>query len=389
MKANPGGQLSPDQIVGRDILIESLWRILDRQSLVLAAERRLGKTSILKKMVAAPRSGWKPVFRDLERVRTPLEFVEVVVQDAEAHLSRTKRTSRRLADAVHALAGIELGGLIKLPPQAAPAWKTLLGQTIEALCEEASDESRVVFFWDEVPLMLHNIKTTSGEGVAMEILDTLRSLRQSHEHFRVVFTGSIGLHNVLTSLKRAGYANDPTNDMDTVDVPALDHGDAVQLAADLITGEGLVTRDLDTTAEVIATQVDCLPYYIHHVVDHLAKRREEASPARVTDVVTRALTSPQDPWHLRYYHERIDTYYLPGERTLARRLLDRLALGEPMSFKALLDPGDAGEAHREEVRRLLDTIQRDHYVVQDADGRYRFRFPLIRRHWRLHRGLSD
>jgi hypothetical protein len=33
-------------------------------------------------------------------------------------------------------------------------------------------------------------------------------------------------------------------------------------------------------------------------------------------------------------------------------------------------------------------MQRDHYLEQDADGRFGFRFPLIRRWWRLDLGLG-
>ena len=57
MKANPGGQLDPSDIVGREELIDRLWRVLRRQSLVLVAVRRMGKTCIVKKDGGgAPRS---------------------------------------------------------------------------------------------------------------------------------------------------------------------------------------------------------------------------------------------------------------------------------------------------------------------------------------------
>jgi hypothetical protein len=49
MKANPGGQVAPSEVVGRDSLILDFWDILERQSFVLSAERRMGKTCILRK----------------------------------------------------------------------------------------------------------------------------------------------------------------------------------------------------------------------------------------------------------------------------------------------------------------------------------------------------
>ena len=71
MKANPGGYIPPQEVIGRDQLIERLWRILARQSLVLTAERRTGKTSILRKMEAEPPADMLVVFHELENINTP------------------------------------------------------------------------------------------------------------------------------------------------------------------------------------------------------------------------------------------------------------------------------------------------------------------------------
>src|SRR3989338_3294659 len=215
MKANPGGQIPPSEIIGRDRLVRRLWRILERQSLVLTAERRVGKTCVIKKMIAEIPKGKlvipnKETPKDLEQVHTSLEFVETVFFDAEAYLSGRKRAAERARKVLAQLSGAEFQGF-KFPTIVAPHWKTVLTATIEDLVQQ--QDRMVIFFWDEVPLMLYNIKKGEGENTAMEVLDTLRSLRQTHANLRMVFTGSIGLHQVISSLKHSGYANDPTNDM--------------------------------------------------------------------------------------------------------------------------------------------------------------------------------
>ena len=42
MKANPGGQIDVACILGRDQVVREAWDVLERQSLVIAAERRIG-----------------------------------------------------------------------------------------------------------------------------------------------------------------------------------------------------------------------------------------------------------------------------------------------------------------------------------------------------------
>jgi len=174
MRANPGGQLAPSEVVGRDGLVERIWSVLERQSTVLSAERRMGKTCVVKKMKAEAPEGTLAVYRDLERIRTPFEFVELVFQDVKGYLSLLSRTAKRVRAFLCQLSGTELGDVIKFPSMAAPHWKMLLTKTVEDLAEH--QERRVIFFWDEVPLMLHNIKGAQSEDVAMEVLDTLRSL---------------------------------------------------------------------------------------------------------------------------------------------------------------------------------------------------------------------
>ena len=48
MRANPGGEISPDEVIGRDDFIDQLWGTLQQQSVLLVSERRFGKTTVIK-----------------------------------------------------------------------------------------------------------------------------------------------------------------------------------------------------------------------------------------------------------------------------------------------------------------------------------------------------
>ena len=389
MKTNPGGHIPPSEVIGRNTLIQRLWRILERQSLVLTAERRMGKTCIVRKMTAEVPQGSLPIYHDLEGLRTPLEFAEIVFRDTEGYLSGLSRIAERARRVLTQLGGTEFGGVIKFPESVASHWKTLLTKTIEDLVEH--QDRTVIFVWDELPLMLYNIRERINEDVAMEVLDTLRALRQTHPKLRMIFTGSIGLHQVITSLKQSGYANDPTNDMFAEDVPPLSSADAQDLASRLLEGEGILTDNLQAVAQAIATAVDGIPYYIHHVVDQLKDHGEIVGETTVQEMVNMCLTDPQDRWHMRHYHERVRTYYAPTERPFALGLLDIFSTADtPLAFddvfnllKARLVTEDS-----DMVQHLLTLLQRDHYIMQQQNGTYSFRFSLIQRSWRLQRGLA-
>ncbi len=44
-------QVAPQNVVGRDRLIEQIWRKLKTRSLRFTAERRIGKTTVMRKML--------------------------------------------------------------------------------------------------------------------------------------------------------------------------------------------------------------------------------------------------------------------------------------------------------------------------------------------------
>lgn len=78
---NPGGKNSPEEILGRDDLIDQIWKILEGRNIYMNDLRRIGKTEILHKMQhQAPRE-WLILKRDLGGIRTAKEFSARVYKD--------------------------------------------------------------------------------------------------------------------------------------------------------------------------------------------------------------------------------------------------------------------------------------------------------------------
>lgn len=392
LRINTGGVLSPDEVIGRDALIARIWETLEVQSVELNAERRMGKTSILTKMKAEPVRDFVPIYRDLENINTPEEFLECIVQDLHEWLTAKQKTERFLKSAWQTLGGTEVAGKFKIPNAPALHWKSSLQMLLSEINKNVVE--RVVFLWDEMPLMVQNIKRIRGENEAMEVLDTLRTIRHSPEtkSVRMVFTGSIGLHHILTVLRNSGHANKPINDMSNILVPGLDRSDACQLAEALLDGIGV--RDPESrkrAANEIAAATDCIPYYIHHLVKRVREHSGGVSRAigDIDALRSEMLYDPQDLLDLKYYRERINTYYLQDRQYLAIAALDALANQEPLLFPNLLSRVklQSSSTDDEALRDTLSLLERDHYIQRGADG-YRFQRRFIRDAWKALRGIA-
>lgn len=151
MKANPGGQIDLKDVIGRYQLLQHIWDTLERQSIRINAERRIGKTTIIRKLEAEPRPGWTPILQDLEQYHTAWEFAQGVYQRVDRFLSASQRAARRGREVIKAVSGTEIGGVLKLPQLVGDQpWKALLSGSIEDLIEEQRKQNkRPIFLWDE------------------------------------------------------------------------------------------------------------------------------------------------------------------------------------------------------------------------------------------------
>lgn len=206
----------------------------------------------------------------------------------------------------------------------------------------------------------------------------------------MVYTGSVGLHHILTRLRRAGYTNRPTNDMFAVEVSPLESSDAQILARRLLLGGKIATDHPHPVASAIAKAVDGIPFYIHHVVAAM-RNLNKVEVSTVDEVLTKVLMSPEDPLDLHHFELRVGTYYEEGDRSAILALLDSTAVSaKPLTLEEVFNLLKARVVtdDLEYVRELLMLLRQDHYLRQNPDGTYEFRFGIIRRWWTVHRGLE-
>lgn len=383
-KANPGGNLAPEQVVGRDDFIAELWETLERQSARITAERRMGKTSILKKMRAEAPLGTTVIYRSFEPVRTVQEFLELVLQDVAELLPTRLRASQHLRSVVQALNISLEAGPVHLDPQLRRSWKDVIESVLTAIDDA---EGRVVFLWDEVPVMVGAIADAEGPAAAQDLLNALRTSRQRCESIRMVFTGSIGLHHVLGTLRSGTYSNAPVNDMRLTELAGLDRRATTELTRRLLAGENLRADD-ETFVNAMHDATSGIPFYIQQVVARLSSRSERlVTTSDIEDVIDEAVHSGLDKWEFGQYRSRIADYYGERER-LALTVLDAVAVTpRPMTFEGLLNAARAqAPADAEDLRDVLELLEKDHYI-RWQDERCAFSFGIVGRAWKAMRHL--
>ena len=216
----------------------------------------------------------------------------------------------------------------------------------------------------------------------MTLLDRLRAARAQFPRVRMVYTGSIGLEEVLSVLRKQGYANDPTNDMATEILPLLEIDEATLLADRLLGSFQLVSPALSVH---IAQICEGHPFLIQHVADRLRIAPPLRSESGAEAALETLLDETGDPLELSHYIERLEKYFPDPEHGLALEILDTLALRTaPVSFNDLRDA--IGLPDRNALLRVLKVLRRDLYLTRTGRD-WSFSLNFVRRYWMLERAL--
>ncbi len=386
---SPGADLTWNQVVGRDALIQEWWQLLGRQSLRVLGPRRTGKTCALRLLEHET-----PQDRAVLRMSTlqgldpsPAAFVKRVYEDASALRPAWKRWPNYLNEAAALVSklGIEVGSFKVAANLPSFHWWTLLAQIFTDVEQAAAAEDRLaVFVWDEVTLYLYDLVRKGAHDEAGLLLDRLRTVRQTCPHIRMVFAGSIGLDEVLRELKKQGYGNDPVNDMKSCPLPPLDEADAQVLALRLLRSFESDGANAEALARHLARIAEGHPFLLHHLAVEL-RQRSFRTAFEADRILTALIEGPEDALELSHYHDRLSRYL--GPRTSAAEdLLDQLALQPRASLTELVA---ATGLVRADAQSLLRLLERDYYVEQSPDGDrpWCIKTAVLRRWWRHERGL--
>jgi hypothetical protein len=391
LRPSLGGSPTAASIRHRDGFVDRMLEALGAgESLVVTAEKRVGKTAAMRVLVERSTATDLIRYRDVEAVGTPKRLVELVTQDVLPCLGGLDRAKARFLDFFRKAGGTTVGSF-SLPDFDERDWKSGLNEMFDALGEHLAEEgASLVLIWDEAPWMVAKMRDTCGWETAADLLDELRAIRDRHPRIRFVFTGSIGFHHVLRDLRDGKSHRSSINTMRQLDLPPLSPADAGRLAWALlgwIEERGATcTEPAPDLAERVAQRCDGLPYFIHATVDALA-HRSALTVDDVDAVIEAARFSPNDPWNLAHYETRLHDYYGP-DAELAGLVLDAIAVRDVARLDDIVgDLSHAGPGlDAASVLPILDLLHSDHYLARDRAG-WRFTYGLIRATWLDRRNL--
>lgn len=374
-----GPPVEGEDFFGREKEIRQANRLLDtNHSLLLSAPRRIGKSSLAKRLIEEKKKqGWRCVYIDLEETTTEEGFLRLVIEafkDNGIWKQFTEEVSKGLSYLLDRIEKVSVGPVdfnVGKNEEQEDLYKTL-----KELIRHEDDTFIVV---DELTLFLGILnRSENGKDKVAFILNWLRSLRQvSGTHLRWLFCGSVGLRN-FTSALNLGYT---INDLTEFSLDELTRDEAIGLLTGLCHSE-----DMSMKEELVNYTLDKLhwniPYFIQVIFSKLAEEYEGEITQNNIDIAYGKLCSEN---YLSTWSERLSEYR--EYEWPARQILKALSTQPSgMERDSLLDILMAGQdvSMKENVdyflSKVLEMLENDGYVIKKNSIRA-FRSPLLRDYW--------
>lgn len=401
LKQAVGKVVTGDWFWDREKDLELLTNKIDEgANILLVAQRRIGKTSVLAELHERLRERYTCLFVDLQQARRSEEAItelSKVIYRYKPLWEKTKEAFANVLDRVtESVEQIDVGELgVKIRSGLTGGnWRDKGDQIFKIL---ANAEKPVVLMFDEVPIMVNYMLkgddfkiTPQRRALADEFLSWLRKNTIEHQgKVRTIISGSIGLEPILRQAKLSATINHFL----PFELRPWDEDTAIGCIEALANEYGVTLQD-GVPQEVTKKLECCIPHHVQmffsHIYDH-CKRKEkmECSVREAGEVYEKEMLGVRGHAELTHYEERLEMVLGKELFTLAIDMLTEAAVTGCLTKEAIaalrkeysLEGVDVVKAQKE----VVWVMEHDGYIRQSKEG-YVFVSKLLRDWWKNRHG---
>lgn len=361
--------------------MEDIWEAIESGShILLVAPRRVGKTSIMYKIVDEPKENYIPLYLSVESADSENEFWKKLFNALreEEFLTKLQADARSLwrkitnieIKSISIFEGVEFGDGKKF------SYKEAFYQLIKDL----DNDKKIIIMIDEFAQSIENIIKNESEKNALSLLQTHRVLRQDtkvSEKITFVYAGSIGLETIVSKIGVTKHIND----LNSIKISSLSKEEATQFIDNLAKNNGLEIPHevVEYLLEEIAYFV---PFYIQLMVQEL-KRVARREPTLTTKSVDKAIENAlENRQYFENWKSKLKSGLSKEVYLFAKEILNTIATNRSLTLLEIIEVASSYEVEEESAKDTLDSLVYDGYINNNEDkSRYQFNSPILRKWW--------
>ncbi|AAM03532.1 TPA: ATP-binding protein [Methanosarcina acetivorans] len=382
-----------EDFVDREQEIKQILATLRKDNVLLAAPRRFGKTSIMRKLERELfGDGNVVIFLDVESINSPQRFLSEIILELtdfkefsikSGFLPKIKNICKLVQDNIEE---IEIHTIFKAK---------LRSSVEESLKEDWIDKSdavfrminnnnlNVYFIFDEFPIAIKNMDSMD----AKIFLSWFRGLRQTCTHVRFIVGGSVSIERVL---RNVGGTN-VINDFKTIRVNGFERDVALQIVKN-----GFEEEDWEYTPLLGNKILDCvgesyIPYFVgimlSAIVDEQIITRKAVDSDLIENVYNARLLGSKSKHYFDPYFDRLRIFYHEMDVKAAKAILGRISTTENYPLELAFDAfqQETGSYDYEHFLDLISDLENDFYI-EINNGELNFYSKMLKDWWRIFHG---
>lgn len=399
LKKAGGNWVDGDRFFDRDVELEALTeRVQDGTHTLLTAQRRMGKTSLVRELLSRLKSEgcFETIFVDLEGARTPADAIAEIgvrsksVQGVQHKLkSWLANTFQGVVDRVDTLSVSEVQVKLRAGIDAGN-WQQKGDEVFAALAE---NDQPVVLAIDELPILVNRLLkgddyriTPERRQAVDEFLSWLRKNGQEHRgRICLILSGSVGLEPILQQAGLSAHANI----FSPFDLKPWDEETASACLAALAGTYGI---DLPLAVrQEMCRRLRCqIPHHVQQFFDNLYEHlrradrdRREASLEDVDHVYTTEMLGVRGQMDLEHYESRLRMVLGDKGYLVALDILTEAAVSDGLLYSDAINQYYEyfqAEAAPVSIKDILSVLEHDGYLARQGDN-YRFVSGLLEAWW--------
>jgi len=364
--------------LGRPRLVRKFWKhVAAGEHLLMAAPRRVGKTSFMRDVEEHTEPGFHPIYLIVESVGEEKELFRKLYAKAIEMVSEKVELGTKLGSLLKRLK-VDFGpDGVKLSAADPDGFNDLL-----TLLKGLPAKEHFVFLVDEFSQAVENVRKRHGAEAAVALLHKMRELRQDPQvvkHVSFVFAGSVGLEQIVGKLN----SSHAINDLLPFDLPPFTAKEAHELIDRILQGSGVEMPD-NVREHLLNKLVWLIPFFIQVVMNEVEELlNDEDTRSMTRKVIDQAFTKALGKRnYYDHWHQRLSILFDTAERRFAKELLNLCSGAKPLAMDKVHDLGTTKHKLPDSYMDVVRSLLHDGYLVRGTDARtLRFASPLLMHWW--------
>jgi len=378
MKNSLGNPARGEAFYDRNKELKKIYRVLNANTNVyLAAPRRVGKTSILRKLEAEPKQGYCFIYVITESVDDSNNYFKVLFDEilkSDAIKAR-QQVSQGLRSAVTTLLNnVESIHEIKLRDVSERDYYESL---ISLLTHLKAEYEHLIVMVDEFPQTIQNILDRSGQQAAETFLQRNRELRQHNnllDKVNFILTGSVSLFPMVEKVSELTSIND----IRTLQLEPLSDTEARDFLLRLSEDEDIdfQTEQLDYILKRVQWLI---PFHLQliqqEILDVYESDEEQPLNNSMIDKAFDQIVHSRNKPQFEPYFSRLKKIFSNNEYELVLNILTEIASDHIIGDAELANLGV--KHHVTGTRNIMEQLEADGYLVNN-DAQYLYTSPILK-----------